>query len=175
MATNGTNRHATSNGSSGHTVPLQINGHEVETTNTFDVVDPSTGKTVWKSASASKEDAINAIEAAQAAFPAWSKTKPAARRDIFLKAAEILASRSDELQEYMMIETGSTTAFAGGFNVPNSVEMLKDVAGRIITISASVPVMGEEGKSAIVFKEPYGVVFGIAPWYDTCSCCPMHN
>ena len=166
MATNGTNHHATANGSSAYTVPLQINGKEVETTNTFDVVDPSTGKTIWKSASASKEDAINAIEAAQAAFPAWSRTKPSARRDIFLKAADILASRRDELSEYMVTETGSTAAFAGGFNVPSSVEMLKDVAGRIITISASVPVCGEEGKSAIVYKEPYGVVLGIAPWYD---------
>ena len=175
MATNGTHHHGAPNGSSGHTLPLQINGQEVETTNTFDVVDPLTGKISWKSASASKEDAINAIEAAQAAFPAWSKTKSSARRDIFLKAADILASRSDELQEYMVKETGATAAFAGGFNVPTSVEMLKDVAGRIITISASLPICGEQGKNAIVYKEPYGVVLGIAPWYDTFSCSRTHN
>ena len=160
MSTNGTSK----GDSAPQIVPLQINGEEVQTSNTFDVVDPSTGKVLWKSASASKVDAIRAVEAAEAAFPAWSKTKPSARRDIFLKAADILASRTEELSEYMIRETGSLPGYAAGFNVPNAVEMLKDVAGRIITISASVPVCGQEGKSAIVYKEPYGVILGIAPW-----------
>ena len=166
MSTNGTNgtSHDGANGSSEQIIPLQINGHEVKTSTTFDVVDPSTGKVIWKSASASKEDAVNAIEAAQAAFPAWSKTKPAKRRDIMLKAAEILQSRAEELGGYMMTETGSQAPFATGFNIPTSVEMLKDIAGRIVTIAGSVPVCGEEGTNAIVYKEPYGVVLGIAPW-----------
>ncbi|MCJ1287282.1 hypothetical protein MMC26_006630 [Xylographa opegraphella] len=166
MSTNGTNgtSHDGANGSTHQIIPLQINGKEVETSTTFDVVDPSTGKVIWKSASASKEDAINAIEAAQAAFPAWSQTKPSKRRDIMLKAAEILQSRSEELGGYMMTETGSQAAFATGFNIPTSVEMLKDIAGRIVTISGSLPVCGEEGTNAIVYKEPYGVVLGIAPW-----------
>ncbi|MCJ1418137.1 hypothetical protein MMC32_004482 [Xylographa parallela] len=166
MSTNGTNgtSHDGANGSSEQIIPLQINGHEVKTSTTFDVVDPSTGKVIWKSASASNEDAVNAIEAAQAAFPAWSKTKPAKRRDIMLKAAEILQSRAEELGGYMMTETGSQAPFATGFNIPTSVEMLKDIAGRIVTIAGSVPVCGEEGTNAIVYKEPYGVVLGIAPW-----------
>ncbi|MCJ1291708.1 hypothetical protein MMC34_003253 [Xylographa carneopallida] len=166
MSTNGTNgsNHDGANGASEKIIPLQINGKEVKTSTTFDVVDPSTGKVIWKSASASKEDAMNAIEAAQAAFPAWSKTKPAKRRNILLKAAEILQSRVEELGGYMMTETGSQTAFATGFNIPTSVEMLKDIAGRIVTIAGSVPVCGEEGTNAIVYKEPYGVVLGIAPW-----------
>ncbi|MCJ1388709.1 hypothetical protein MMC18_001558 [Xylographa bjoerkii] len=166
MSTNGTNgtSHDGANGSTERIIPLQINGKEVKTSTTFDVVDPSTGKVIWKSASASKEDAINAIEAAQAAFPAWSKTKPSKRRDIMLKAAEILQSRGEELGGYMMTETGSQAPFATGFNIPTSVEMLKDIAGRIVTISGSLPVCGDEGANAIVYKEPYGVVLGIAPW-----------
>jgi len=43
---------------------------------------------------------INAIEATQAPFPAWSKTKLAVRRDIFLKAAELFAASKDELVKY---------------------------------------------------------------------------
>ena len=152
------------NGSAEYTVPLQINGQEVTTKNTLDVVNPATGKVQWKSAAASRGDAIKAVEAAQAAFPAWAKTKPSKRRDIFLKAADILQSRAEELGAYMIEETGSEQFFAAGFNVPTSVELLKDLAGRIVTIAGQAPVMGEEGKSAIVFKEPYGVVLGIAPW-----------
>ena len=167
MSSNHTNNHSNGvNGSSKITVPIQMNGREVQTENTFDVVNPATGKVIWESSSASKKDASNAIEAAKAAFPAWSKTKPSKRRDILLKAADILASRTDELGEYMIQETGSTEGFSKGFNVPCSVEMLRDVAGRIATITSYMPVVAEEGKSAMVLKEPYGVVLGIAPWYD---------
>lgn len=91
MASNGVN------GSSNHTVPIQVNGKEVETEHTFDVVNPATGKVIWESSSASKKDAISAVEAAKAAFPAWSKTKPSKRRDILLKAANIVDSRAEEL------------------------------------------------------------------------------
>lgn len=153
------------NGSSKHTVPIQINGKEVKTEHTIDVVNPATGKVIWESSSASKKDAINAIEAAKAAFPAWSKTKPSKRRDILLKAADILASRAEEIGGYMIDETGAVSAYATGFNLPNSVEMLRDVAGRIVTATSYMPVVAEEGKSALVLKEPYGVVLGIAPWY----------
>lgn len=64
----------------------------------------------------------------------------------------------------MEIETGSAKSYSAGFNVPASVEQLRDVAGRIITSTGYLPVCGEEGKSAMIVKEPYGVIFGIAPW-----------
>ena len=166
MSTNGSEN--VSNGANDSprlTVPLQINGKEVKTEHTFDVVNPATGKVIWESSSASKKDAISAIEAAKAAFPAWSKTKPTKRRDILSKAAAILASRAEELGGYQTDETGAVNAYATGFNVPNAVEMLRDVAGRIVTATAYMPVVAEEGKSALVLKEPYGVVLGIAPWY----------
>ena len=153
------------NGSELITIPLLINGKEETTTQTFDVVNPGTGKVVWRSASASKEDAIRAAENAQAAFPAWSKTKPTTRRDIFLKAGDILASRAEEYGGFMDTETGSHPGFSGGFNLPVAAGILKDVAGRIATIAGTVPVCGEESRSAIVYKEPYGVIFGMAPWY----------
>lgn len=171
MATNGVNganSHATdhhlSNDAFGHVVPLLINGKEITTETTFDVSSPVTNKTIWKASSASKEDAIAAVEAAQAAFPAWSKTKPSKRRDILLKASDIFARRGEEAADYMNIETGSVNGYSAGFNVPSAVEQLRDVAGRIITSTGYIPICGEEGKSAMILKEPYGVIFGIAPW-----------
>ena len=169
MATNGSNGHSNhghpSNDAFDHVVPLLINGREVTTDTTFDVTSPVTGKVIWKSSSASKRDAIKAVEAAQAAFPAWSKTKPSYRRDILIKASDIMKRRFAECVEYMDIETGSQDNMSAGFNVPSSIEQLRDVAGRIIAVTSYVPVIQDEGKSAIVYKEPYGVVFGIAPWY----------
>ena len=161
--TNGGERGAATDTPSLCVIPLHINGQEIKTDTTFDVVNPSTGQVIWKSSAALKEDAIHAVEAAQAAFPAWSKVKPTKRRDILLLAAEIMTKRIEELGDYMMTETGAGLP-AKDFNVATAIELLKDIAGRIITVTGSVPVCGAEGTSAIVYKEPYGVVLGIAPW-----------
>jgi acyl-CoA reductase-like NAD-dependent aldehyde dehydrogenase len=145
-------------------VPLLINGKEVATSTTFPVISPSSHKQIWAASSASLDDVQSAVAAAQAAFKPWAKTKPSARRDIFLKAAEIFASRGKEFGGYMQQETGAAEAFSTGFNVPLTVEMLRDVAGRISTVTGCIPTCANEGTSALVIKEPFGVVLGIAPW-----------
>lgn len=156
---------ANGNGSSRYTVPLQINGAGIITNTTFDVADPSTASTIWKSSAASVQDASNAVEAAQAAFPAWAKKKPSARRDILLKAADILERRTDELVHYMKLETASTDYMAR-LNVHYSAEQLRQVASSAAAADGGyVAISGEEGRSAVVLKEPYGVILGIAPWY----------
>ena len=81
-----------------------------------------------------------------------------------IRASDIMKKRFDECAEYMEIETGSTEALSKGFNVPSTIEQLRDVAGRIVTSTGYIPVCAEEGKSALIYKEPYGVVLGIAPW-----------
>jgi acyl-CoA reductase-like NAD-dependent aldehyde dehydrogenase len=147
-----------------YTVPLLINGKEISTSTTFPVTSPGSHKQIWSASSASLEDVKSAIDAAQAAFPTWAKTKPAARRDIFLKAADIFKSRAEELGRYMEEETGSAAAFSSGFNVPLGAEMFKDVAGRCSSINGVIPTCSDDNTAALVVKEPYGVVLGIAPW-----------
>ncbi|KAL9634251.1 MAG: hypothetical protein Q9164_004203, partial [Protoblastenia rupestris] len=154
----------TSNAATDHIIPLLINGEEVTTNTTFEVVSPVTNDTVWSCSSASIDLAIHAAEAAQAAFPAWKKTKPAYRRDIFIKASDIMKRRAAECAEYMEIETGSQPGYSRDFNVPSGIEQLRDVAGRIATFTGSIPISSTEGKNVLLFKEPYGVILGIAPW-----------
>jgi acyl-CoA reductase-like NAD-dependent aldehyde dehydrogenase len=146
------------------TVPLLIDGKEVTTKTTFSVTSPSSHEDIWQSSSASLDDVKAAASAAQKAFPLWSKMKPAAKRAIFLKAADIMDARATELAEYMKIETGAAPPFAEGFVVPKTAEMLRDVAGRLSTVMGSIPTCEEEGTSALVVKEPLGVVLAIAPW-----------
>jgi len=146
------------------TVPLLINGKEITTTTTFAVTSPASHEQLWLSSSASLEDVEAATSAAQAAFPAWSKLKPTAKRAIFMKAADIIESRAAELGGYMKIETGAEAPFADGFNVPKTADMLRDVAGRLSTVMGHIPTCEEEGTSALIVKEPLGVVLAIAPW-----------
>lgn len=148
----------------GYTIPLQINGQEIKTKTTFKVVNPGTDTVLWNCSSASKSDALQAAEGAQLEFAAWSKVKAATRRDIFLRAADIVASRADELIEYLRLETGAAEPWAA-FNINGSIEQLRDVAGRVMNVVGQVPLCDKEDRSAMVLKEPYGVVLGIAPWY----------
>ncbi|KAJ4368506.1 hypothetical protein N0V86_009411 [Didymella sp. IMI 355093] len=147
-----------------YTVPLLINGKEVTTKTTFPVTSPVSHEKIWQSSTASLEDAKNATAAAHAAFPAWARMKPAAKRDIFMKAADIVESRKDELADYMKIETGAADAFSSGFNVPKCADMLRDVAGRLSAIMGHIPTCEAEGTAALIVKEPLGVVLAIAPW-----------
>lgn len=148
----------------GYKVPLQINGQEIRTKTTVKVVNPGTNNVLWECSSASKSDALQAAEGAQLAFAAWSKMKAATRRDIFLKAADVVVSRADELTEYVRLETGAAEPWAA-FDINSSIEQLRDVAGRVMNVVGQVPLYDKEDRSAMILKEPYGVVLGIAPWY----------
>lgn len=154
----------TSTTNTGLTVPLLINGHEEITPKTFPVISPYTNAPIWTASAATPQDAIRAVEAADAAFPAWSQTKPTVRRDILLKAADLLEARLESNAEYMRQEMGADVGASAGFVVPLAVRMLREVASRITSICGSVPVVEAEGQSAIVFKEAMGVILGIVPW-----------
>ncbi|KAL3262718.1 hypothetical protein ABHI18_002466 [Aspergillus niger] len=145
-------------------VPLIINGREESGSHMFEVKSPVTGKACWTAASATLSDATRAIETAEAAFSAWACTKPAARRDILSKTADILESRRREYANYMHTETGADAEATQHFIFALATRMLRDIAGRITSICGSVPVVEGEGQSAIAFKEPMGVILGIVPW-----------
>ncbi|OQE21324.1 hypothetical protein PENSTE_c012G02721 [Penicillium steckii] len=143
--------------------PLIINNESVVTDIKFPVNAPATGELSSHCVGASVDDATRAVEAAQAAFPAWSKTKPYERRDLLMKAADIMASRKEEFIAYQREETGAGRPFSEHtFNL--GVDFIKDFAARISTIEGVVPNVTRDGEGAIVYKEPYGVILSIAPW-----------
>lgn len=87
-------------------VPCLINNKAHTTSKTYDVVDPhDPSKVLHKVYAASAADADAAIKAAWAAFPAWRKTPATERRRIFLKAADILRTRTNKFVELEMAET----------------------------------------------------------------------
>jgi acyl-CoA reductase-like NAD-dependent aldehyde dehydrogenase len=155
-------------------IPLIINGEDVQTTATFDVTSPVTGNVLHQSSSASVEDAKRAAESSQAAFREWSKLKPHARQQLLLKAASVMEARKEELIQCQREETGALRGFAE-FTFGLGVSFLKDWAGRILSLEGSVPTVAAPGQSAIVVKEPYGVILGIAPWYERNLTLPLQT
>ncbi|KAB5578325.1 aldehyde dehydrogenase domain-containing protein [Coniochaeta sp. 2T2.1] len=150
------------NGAS-YSVPFFINGEEVHPAKKFDVTSPATLKVVHQCGAATNAEVDAAVDAASKAFVSWRKSLPKARRDIFLKAAEIMERRRAELVGYMVAETGASDGWAQ-FNINVAKDLITDVAGRIAGLEGSMPVTEDEGTGAMVLREPFGVVLAIAPW-----------
>jgi acyl-CoA reductase-like NAD-dependent aldehyde dehydrogenase len=129
---------------------------------TFEDTDPFTGDVVATVPAGTREDASRAIEAAAKAFPDWSQAPPAERQRIFLKAADILESRAEEIGSWLTRETGATFGFA--------MFQLQFVQGLFRQAAAlGYQPMGEiipsdMGAFAMGIRRPVGVVGAIAPW-----------
>lgn len=146
------------------TVPSWINGAEETHANTFSVIAPGSGESCWHAASASPVDAVKAADAAAAALPSWRETKPLQRQAILLKAADLMERRADELCDFMQTEMGADAFVARWIVLQLGINMMRDCASRAPGICGSVPTVQTPGQSAMVWKEPYGVVLGIVPW-----------
>ncbi|MGH8873014.1 MAG: aldehyde dehydrogenase family protein [Acidimicrobiia bacterium] len=130
---------------------------------TFEDLNPFTGEVYANLPAASAADAKLAIEAAQAAFPEWAASPPGLRRQIFLKAADIMESRQDELVKAMMEEVGGTigiSMFQMGF-VPGLYRMAAaagyDVKGETIPADHA-------NSFFMALRQPAGVVACFAPF-----------
>ncbi|KAN0060554.1 hypothetical protein ACQY0O_007015 [Thecaphora frezii] len=111
------------------------------------------------------DDARKIVNSAQAAFPAWKATPVSKRRDIFLKAAQLIEERIGQFVSLIVEETCVSKGMAGYEVAVLAVGHLKEAATHMSAALAStvLPDIGD-GSRKYVFREPYGVVLGIAPW-----------
>lgn len=130
---------------------------------TFDRLNPVTGKVATTAPAASVADAHAAVEAAAAAFPAWSALGPNARRAMLNRAADALAARGDAFVEAMMAEIGATEGWAR-FNHMLAVSMVREAAALTTHVGGEVIPSDKPGCIAMAIREPVGVLLGIAPW-----------
>ncbi len=124
---------------------MYIDGKWVDSSSgkTFEDHNPFTGDVYANVPAGNAEDARSAIDAAKAAFPEWAATPPAAKRQIFLKAADVMESRQDELVQAMMEEVGGTigiSMFQMGF-VPGLFRMAASRRLRRQRARSSPPTM----------------------------------
>ena len=130
---------------------------------TFEKTNPFTGEIISRFPAAGRKDARRAIDAAAAAFPAWSATPPAVRRDLFLKAADILDLRKPEIAKTLAEETGGTFGW-GMFNCIFTVGLLREAAAQAYGLIGEVIPSDLPDTMAMALRQPVGVVVGIAPW-----------
>jgi acyl-CoA reductase-like NAD-dependent aldehyde dehydrogenase len=129
---------------------------------TFDDHDPYTGDVVARVAAGTRADARRAVAAAAEAFPGWWQTPPAEKQRVFLKAADVLESRAEEVAGWLTRETGSTFGFSM-FQLHFVPGLFRQAAALTYAPIGEV-IPSDVGQFAMGLRRPVGVVGAIAPW-----------
>jgi acyl-CoA reductase-like NAD-dependent aldehyde dehydrogenase len=129
---------------------------------TFEDRNPFSGDVVAHVAAGDGDDAGRAIDAAAEAFATWSQTPPEQRQRIFLKAADILESRQDEVVGWLARETGCTFGFAM-FQCHFVPGLFRQAAALAYAPLGEV-IPSDTGAFSMGIRRPVGVVGAIAPW-----------
>jgi acyl-CoA reductase-like NAD-dependent aldehyde dehydrogenase len=130
---------------------------------TFEDRDPYTGEVVATVPAGGGDDARHAIEAAGETFAAWSATPPAERQRIFLKAADVLEGRLEEVVGLLARETGCSFGF-GMFQLGFVPGLFRQAAATAYSPIGQVIPSDVPGTFAMGLRRPVGVVGAIAPW-----------
>ena len=134
----------------------------------IDIVSPIDNSIIGRVSAMSKDDIDKAIESASEAQKSWKYTTIAARRDIMLKAADILERQQDLFVDLLIREVSKDKKSAIS-EVIRTVDLIK------YTANAASNILGEyisgdsfpgynKNKKALVDREPLGVILAISPF-----------
>lgn len=133
-------------------------------TETFPVIDPSTGEVLAEATLASPADVDDAVAAARAAFGEWSTATPGERATVLHRLAAALDARADELAVTESRNAGKPIRLAGEFDVPGSIDNVGFFAGAARHLEGKATGEYVAGYTSSIRREPIGVVGSIAPW-----------
>ena len=85
------------------------------------------------------------------------------RREIFLRAAEVMAGRGEEAIVALARETGASRLFAE-FNLAFCIQVLREAAAAITRPMGELLPTSIPGAYSIAQRIPFGVVGAISPW-----------
>jgi len=127
------------------------------------VLDPSTEAVITTVANATLQDAVTAIDAAEAAAKAWAATAPRARSDILMRAFQIMMERADWLAELISRENGKALSDARG-EVTYAAEFLRWYAEEGVRLTGEISTAPSGNNRIIVQYQPIGIALLITPW-----------
>ncbi|MGN6808184.1 MAG: aldehyde dehydrogenase family protein, partial [Trinickia sp.] len=132
---------------------------------TFETLNPSTGKVLADVAKCDAKDVDRAVVAARAAFESgvWSKATPAQRKGVLLRLAQLIDENAEELALLEALEAGKPISECLGLDIPESAACIRWHAEatdkRYDALSPSGPSV-----VSMITREPIGVVGAVLPW-----------
>lgn len=131
---------------------------------TFDHINPVTGTAHSVIPLAGPAEVDQAARAAHDAFGSWRRTRPAVRRKLLLKLADLIEAHGEEFARRGTLDNG--TPFASGARfVGLSAEWTRYYAGWADKIGSDVTAsFGQDGEFGYTLAQPYGVIGVIITW-----------
>ncbi|MEI9886312.1 MAG: aldehyde dehydrogenase family protein [Rhizomicrobium sp.] len=134
---------------------------------TFEVIDPATGKVLSRAAAGGAADIDAAVAAARQAFQSgpWSKMRSAERTLLLNRLADAIAARIDEIALLESLDGGNPVKSVRHVDLAMAVASLRYHAGWSTKLAGETPLAasGVAGFS-YTLREPIGVAGLITPW-----------
>jgi len=127
------------------------------------VIDPSTGNVLAEVADASVEEAMSAVDAAQAASAEWRATTPRQRSEILRRWFQLMSERSEELATLISLENGKALSDARG-EMAYAAEFFRWYAEEATRIPGEFRHTPSGSHNILVDHEPIGISVLITPW-----------
>src|SRR5690606_14728574 len=140
-----------------------INGEWVGTEGKENINPSNTNEVVGLYAQASVQDTLDAIAAAKAAFPAWSRSGLLERWGVLSKTAHEIFARKEELGALLSREEGKTLPEGIG-EVTRAAQIFEFFAGEALRLSGETIPSVRPGVGVEITREAVGVVGIITPW-----------
>ncbi len=135
---------------------------------TLPVLNPADGSLVGEITSATPRESRLAVDAAQAAFPAWSHALPQERAALLRRWFELITASREDLARIMTAEQGKPISEARGEidYAASFVEFYAEEARRpnIESVTSHLPDAEVE-----LWRKPVGVAALITPWNFPCA------
>ncbi|MGD8908423.1 MAG: betaine-aldehyde dehydrogenase [Chromatiales bacterium] len=129
---------------------------------TFDVINPASGKLAYRVEVADESVREAAISSARKGFAQWSALSGMERGRILQKAVALLRERNDELAEIEVLDTGKPWQEASVVDVVTGADSIEFFAGLAPAIEGNQQDLG--GDFYYTRREPLGVCAGIGAW-----------
>lgn len=151
-------------GQLGKTWPAWIGGEEITDKPELVSRDPGNlDRVIGTYQKLDAEDATRAVDAAHAAFPAWSQTAVEKRVGHFLKAAKKMREEKHLLSALMVFEEGKSWAEADG-ETAEAIDFIEYYARQALKLAEPQPVTPLAGEENRMIYIPLGVGVVIPPW-----------
>ncbi|MBB4003397.1 NAD-dependent succinate-semialdehyde dehydrogenase [Aurantimonas endophytica] len=127
------------------------------------VLDPSTGATLAEVPNASIEDAMRAVDAAEAAAAGWRATPPRQRSEILRRWFQLMSEHAEDLARLISLENGKALPDARG-EMAYAAEFFRWYAEEATRIPGEFRHTPSGSHNILVDHEPIGICVLITPW-----------
>ena len=142
-----------------------VNGNwcDADSGQTCPVTNPATGETIGTVPKMGAAETRRAIEAANAAWPAWRAKTGKERSAILRKWNDLMLANADDLALIMTVEQGKPLAEAKG-EIAYAASFIEWFAEEAKRVNGDVLQSPWTDRRIVVIKQPIGVCAAVTPW-----------